>query len=814
MKQLNAPKICLLLSMFLTSFYGMASTTLLFQQDTTKKKTEKPKEKKEKSTLPLEGERKVQFTTSEGTWLSLDVSPKGDSIVFDMMGDLYMVGIAGGKARNVTRGMAYDVHPRFSPDGKSLVFVSDSSGSDNIWTLELATNKYKQITKDKNQHYFSAEWSTDGNYIIGARGRRNIKLHMYHKNGGGGVQLIETPANLKTIDPAVSPDGKLVYYSNRFSAWNYNAQLPQYQIATYNLEDGKTSRITSRYGSAFTPTLSPDGKWLVYGSRFEDNTGLMLQDLKTGDERWLAYPVQRDEQESIAPLGVLPAMSFTPDSKNLVASYGGKIYSIPVAGGSAQEIPFEVDLDLDLGPRLAFKYPIKDETEMVATQIRDAVPSPDGSKVTFTALNRLYIMDFPNGTPQRVTKMEITEAQPKWSPDGQWIVFTTWSAEGGHLYKVNTVGKAKPVQLTPESAIYSSPTWSYNSNRIVFTRGTAQAYKNGTGPFVFGSATDLCWIDANGGAVNFIDKSRGRGNPHFVKGDDRIYLNDFSRGLISMRWDGTDEKEHIAITGITTYGSIQDIIHEHSNGNVTTPSLLPQAYDVAERSQPSRAAAITMAPEGDQAMAQINNDIYLVTVPKMGKAAKISVANPESASFPSKKLTTLGGEFPQWLDNGKQVHWSLGNGYFVYDLDDEKVFSDSVKAAKEAEKLKKEEEKNDDDDDKEDKDEEGDDEDKDDDKKVEEKKSDDKKEEKKKDTYEASEKIIEVTVKRDVPKGKALLKGARIITMKGDEVIENGDILIENARIKAVGPAGSLAVPSGTEIIDMGGKTIVCLVLK
>ena len=90
-------------------------------------------------------------------------------------------------------------------------------------------------------------------------------------------------------------------------------------------------------------SLSPDGKWLVYGSRFEDNTGLVIQDLKTGDERWLAYPVQRDEQESIAPLGVLPAMSFTPDSKNLVASYGGKIYSIPVDGGNAKEIPFEVD---------------------------------------------------------------------------------------------------------------------------------------------------------------------------------------------------------------------------------------------------------------------------------------------------------------------------------------------------------------------------------------------------------------------------------------------------------------------------------------
>ena len=170
--------------------------------------------------------------------------------------------------------------------------------------------------------------------------------------------------------------------------------------------------ITSRYGSAFTPTLSDDGQWLVYGSRFEDKTGLILRNLKNGEERWLAYPVQRDEQESIAPQGVLPAMSFTPDSKNLIVSYGGKIYSIGLATNTAKEIPFTVDVSLDLGPRLAFNYPIDDNEEAFVTQIRDAVPSPDGSSIAFTALNRLYVMDLPNGKPRRLTQNDFTEAHP------------------------------------------------------------------------------------------------------------------------------------------------------------------------------------------------------------------------------------------------------------------------------------------------------------------------------------------------------------------------------------------------------------------
>ena len=765
--------------------------TLAFQ-DTTKKDSTKTKEKEEKKTLPLKPERNITFTTNEGTWISVDVSPAGDSIVFDLMGDIYVMPFSGGKTRAITSGLPYDVHPRYNHDGTSIVFVSDSSGSDNIWTLELATNERKQITKDKNQNYFSADWSPDGKYIVGAKGRRNIKLYIYHKDGGDGIQITDKPDALKTTDPTYSSDGKKIYYSQRFGAWNYNAQLPQYQIGCYDLENGETSRVTSRYGSAFTPTLSPDGNWMVFGTRYEDETGLMIRNMESGDESWLAYPVQRDEQESIAPLGVLPGMSFTPDSQFLVTSYGGKIYKVSITDKLAIEIPFEADVSLSMGPRLEFKYPIEDKEEVFATQIRDAAPSPDDTKLAFTVLNRLYLMDYPGGTPERLTNNEFTEAQPTWSPDGKWIVFTTWSPEGGHLYKVNTEGKPRPIQLTKASAVYSSPAWSFSSNRIVFTRGKAQNYKDAYDPVAFAAAEDLCWIGTEGGEVNYITKSNGRENPHFIKSDDRIYLNNFSKGLVSIRWDGSDEKEHIAITGITTFGSLRDLIESHDNGQKNF-SLLPQEMSMQERNQPSKAGTILMAPEGDQALAKINNDIYIVTVPKVGKTPKVSVSNPEGAAFPAKKLTELGGEFPYWSADGKKVHWSLGHSHFVYDLDSAKSFEDSVKAAKKEEAKLKEEESEDND------------------KEEEEKVDEDKKEddEKKKDKYEAEEQKIEVLIKKDIPKGTALLQGARIITMKGDEVIENGDVLIENNRIKAVGVSGSLTIPKGAEIIDLKGKTIV-----
>ncbi len=765
------PKLLLLLLLLAaSSAYSYPSGK--YPADTTKADSTAKKEKE--APLPLKPARTIEFNAREGTWMSLDVSPDGKTIAFDLMGDIYTMPIGGGKATKITTGMAFDTHPRFSPDGKRILFASDKSGSDNLWWIDLEKQDTVQVTKDKDQSFFSASWTPDGEYIVGARGRRNIKLYLYHRNGGAGIEMIEKPEKLKTIDPAVSPDGRYIYYSERTGGWNYNAQFPQYQIGVYDRDNGKMRTITSRYGSAFTPTLSRDGKWLVYGTRFETNTGLMLRDLQTGDERWLAYPVQRDEQESIAALGVLPAMSFTPDSKSVLASYGGKIYRIPVDGGAATEIPLDVDVKLELGPQLSFKYPIEDVKELVATQIRDGVPSPDGKKLAFTVLNRLYVMDVPNGTPRRLTNFDFTEAQPTWSPDGSSIVFTTWdNAAGGHLYKVaaNT-RNAMPQRLTKVPAIYTHPAWSYKQDRIAFMRGSTENYKNSVSPNASDEAEDIAWIPANGGEVTVVEKAYNRSYPHFTKAEDRIYLNS-EEGLISIRWDGTDEKEHLKLTGITTFGSVFE---------AGTSCMLAEDDNAAETTKPSKPSIVLMAPEGNHVLARITNEVYVVSVPKAGKTPTISVSDPKSSAFPARKISELGGEFPAWTGKGRQVVYSLGRNYFMYDLDKAEAYDDSLKLAlREKAKAPKDTAA----------------------------KAEKEKEADKDPHYVAAEYEVAVKFAKDQPTGVALLKGARIITMKGDEVIENGDILIENNRIKSVGASGSLSVPANAKVIDVAGKTIV-----
>ncbi len=676
------------------------------------------------------------------------------------MGDLYLMSSSGGKAERLTSGLAYDTHPKFSPDGQTIAFTSDGDGAENIWLIDLDSKEKTQLTRDKTDNYQSAEWSPDGDYLVAAKGVRNLKLFMYHKDGGKGIQLIKKPDNIKTIEPVFSPDGKHIWFSRRTSDWQYNAQLPQYQLATYNRETGEVDVKTSRYGSAFSPTISPNGKWLVYGSRYNDQTGLIKRNLETGEEAWLAYPVQRDEQESRARLGVYPAMSFTPDNQFLIAFYGGKINKIPMDGGDVQIIPFEVDEEIELGPEVRFDFPISDEENMIVTQIRDAKVSPDGKKLAFTALNRLYVMDYPNGAPRRVTDNEFTEAMPVWSPDSKSIVFCTWEGEEGFLYKVSATGGA-PTKVVATPGIFSDLAWDEKSDRIVFVYGAAASYQTAIGPRAFGATDFLGWVDAGGGDINRIAEASGRHSPHFVNKYDRIYLYDGSKGLLSIRWDGTDEKTHLKVTGITTYPAL---FYESC--------MMVESETEPER-RPSNAEVIHMAPEGDRALAKINNEIYVVTVPMVGgETPVISVASVESAQFPSWKLTKLGGEFPQWSEDGNSVYWSLGNAHFAYDLEEAERVEEEMKAKKEKEKENEENEE-------------------------------------KEEGYQPEEIRVKVEVKRDIPEGSVLLKGARIITMNSDEVIERGDVYVVNNRIKAVGRSGSLNVPKGVRVIDMRGKTII-----
>ena len=721
--------------------------------------------------LPLEPDRTTRVDLREGSWISLDVSPDGATIVFDYLGDLFTMPIGGGEATPITAGMAFDAQPRFSPDGSRIVFTSDRDGGQNIWVMALDGSDTTRISHGGANRAESPEWLPDGDYLVASmgefRGGDLPRLRMFHVDGGGGQTLIEEPEDLKTIGPAVSPDGRWIWYARRNGDWQYNAQFPQYQLEAYDRDTGERYTRSARYGSGIRPTLSPDGRWLVYGTRHEDQTGLVLRDLESGAERWLAYPVQHDDQESRATLDLLPGMSFTPDSRHLVASYGGRIWKLPIEGGDAVEIPFHVQFDLALGPKVDFDYPIEDTPTFTVRQIRNAVPSPSGDRLAFTALDRVWVSAADGSNPRRLTDDERSEHFPTWSPDGRWIAYSTWDGSEGHLFRARADGSGEPARLTRDAGTYFTPSWAPNG-RIVAMRGFVQAYRTLGAEGV--PATDLVWVPAEpaegGSAVTVIAPSDGRGDPHFTEGSDRIHLFRRPDLLVSIRWDGSDEKEHLKIRGPRPSGSDEGL----SPGTVR------------------------MAPRGDQALAEIQRQIYTVTVPRLGKTPTIDVGDPDDAAFPARQLTDIGGEFAAWSGDGRKVHYSLGNAHFVYDLDAARAFEDSVEAARAAEGDDPEEDEDEAAAGEEQEEEEG---------------EEDEEDEEDEPEYEALELRVRIEAPRDRPTGVVALTGGRVITMEGDLVHEDGDILVRDNRIEAVGAAGTVEIPANAEVIDVSGLTIV-----
>src|SRR5437879_3502797 len=429
--------------------------------------------------LPLTPTRKVEFDAHEGTWLSLDVSPDGKTIVFELLGDLYTMPVTGGAATRLASGPAFDSQPRYSPDGKHIVFLSDRSGGENIWICDADGTHAKALTKGGNQLYASPVWTPDGNYIVASRTSgvlgSTYELWLYHKDGGSGTGMVKLPPPrpgvpaMNTLSAAFGRDPRYIWVSRHRGGFGYNLQYPLWQLAIYDRQTGRLFTQTDMYGSAMRPALSSDGKWLVYATRYDAETGLRLRDLASGDEKWLVYPVTRDDQESRFTRDLYPGYSFTPDNQAIIVSYGGKVHRVAVPSGQVTDIPFTARVDQQLGPLV--HLPIRvDTTQVLVRQIRNASPSPDGRRLAFSALDRLYVMDLPSGSPRRLTNDSVKEQVPAWSPDGQWLAYVTWTDAGGTVNKIKADGRSRPIALTADTAFYDTPASSPDGARIVVVK--------------------------------------------------------------------------------------------------------------------------------------------------------------------------------------------------------------------------------------------------------------------------------------------------------------------------------------------------------
>ena len=785
--------------------FALAGLPLAAQQDTTRVQDDTTRPSDPTLRLPLNPARTVRYSTREGTWMSLDVSPDGRTIVFDLVGDLYTIPIGGGKATRLTSGMGFDAQPRYSPDGRTIVFVSDRSGAEHLWLIDADGSNPRALTRGDKSQFVSPEWTPDGEYIAVSRSTTDVRastyeLFLYHKDGGTGIRLAGTsgagssapqagggaPDNY--LGAAFGPDARYIWTAVKRGGFGYNLQLPLWQIAVYDRETGRTHNRTNTWGSAMRPAVSPDGRWMVYATRADSVTALRLRDLESGDETWFAPRVQRDDQESRYTRDNMPGSAFTPDGRAYITAYDGKIWRLSVPDGRATEIPFEAEIEQRLGPLVRFEYRVNDSTVTVA-QIRSAKPSPDGRRLAFTALDRVWVMDLPSGTPRRLTSENVGEHSPVWSPDGRYVAYVTWSEEGGDVWRIRTDGRnPRPERLSRRTAFYDRLNYTPDGRRLVAARGPRQPRIEESGNW----GMELVWLPATGGDITVIAPLTANGWPHFTRDGQRIFITSGNDGLVSMRFDGTDIQPVVKVTGFVTPGG-------------------------GPNAQPTPASEILIAPTGDRAIATVGNNVYLLTIPTVSSGLTVSILRPDNAPVPVRRVTKVGGDFLGWMRDGRRFHYSLGRSYFAYDITRaDSLVRDSTQRADSARRdstagrgarrdtARREPER------------------------VDTARAGRRAGEQvaltpgdssrvaRSDTsrrsraaYEPERLDVLITVPKDRPRGTVVLSGARVITMRGDEVIPDGRIVVSDNRIVAVGPRAQVAVPAGAREIDVTGKTII-----
>ncbi|HUR81115.1 MAG TPA: amidohydrolase family protein [Thermoanaerobaculia bacterium] len=680
----------------------------------------------------------VPLDVTTGTWMSLDVSPDGKEIVFDLLGDLYTIPIGGGEAKALTTGVAWDMQPRYSPNGKWIAFTSDRSGGDNLWVMNRDGSNPKQVTKETFRLLNQPAWTPDSEFLVGRKhftSERSLgagEMWLYHRSGGDGLQLTKKRTDQKdTGEPVFSPDGQYLYFSDDVTpgqVFEYskdpNGQI--YVIQRLDRESGDIDRFVVGPGGSIRPTPSPDGKSLAFIRRVRYRSTLYVKDLESGRETPLYGGLDRDMQETWAIHGVYPVMAWTPDSKSIVFWAGGRINRLDVdkwrTGNPAcpspgrqdclpSTIPFHVKSTRRIEEAVRFPVDVA-PNQFDVKMLRWVRVSPRGNAVLYSAMGYIYVKDLPNGTPHRLTRQnEHFEFYPAWSRDGKSIVYVTWSDEKLGTIRVAPAAGGEGRVITPQPGHYLEPAFSPDGSKIVY-RTTTDGFLS---PNIYANESAIYVIPSAGGNATRVSK-RGA-LPQFGASNDRIFFITFEaegkRALRSMDIDGGDEREH-AVSAFAT--------------------------DFA------------LSPDEKWLAWQEKFNAHVIPFVRTGKSIEIS---PDMKSIPVTTVSKDSGEYLHWSGDSKKLYWALGPELFSKEL------SDSFAYMREG----------------------------------------DAKPVEPKGTY------IGFKENYDIPTGKLALTGARIITMRGDEVIENGTIVVDRNRIVAVG--ANVTVPADAKVIDVHGKTIM-----
>ncbi|MCZ6649738.1 MAG: amidohydrolase, partial [Acidobacteria bacterium] len=562
----------------------------------------------------------ITIDTEETTWSSVDVSPDGKTIVFDMLGDIYTVPMKGGEATALTHGIQWDFQPRFNPQGNTIAFISDRGGADNIWIMNADGSDPKAVSSEEENLVHNPAWSPDGDYIVAKKGftsTRSIpggEIWMFHRGGGEGLVLVERPNGKKDqktmAEPMFSPDGRYVYFSQDTTAglrWQYNKDATGqiFVIQRLDRETGKMEVFVSGAGGAVTPTPSPDGKSLAFIRRTPAGTSaLFVKNLESGLELPVYDQLDRDLQETNGSQGNAPAFAWTPDNRSLVFWAGGHIRKVDVENQQSRVIKTHIKTDKQVAPTLRFAVDVAPD-DLELKMLRWAQMSPDGETIVFQALGHLYVQKGRRGKARRLTDQnDHFEFYPSFSRDGRTIVYTTWNDRDLGSVRTISVDGGDGRILTREPGHYVEPRFSPAGKQVTFRKITGGYILSGE----WSQNPGIHVIAMAGGDPEFVRRT-GAG-PHFGADPERIFftetVEDTQLALKCVDLQGREERTHL---------------------------------------QGAKATEFSVSPDGRWVAFTQQFNAYVAPFPRTG--AKVEIGEGSKA-FPVHQVSSRAGEFLTW----------------------------------------------------------------------------------------------------------------------------------------------------------------------
>lgn len=717
--------------------------------------------------------KRIEFDTEVGTEMSLDVSPDGKWLVFDLLGHVYRMSIAGGAAQCLTQGsgVALNLYPRYSPDGSRIVFVSDRTGQLNVWTMNADGSAPRAVHVDPHARYYDPTFAPDGRSIVAVRGTATPGRGWHRRNAAvfrlpleGKPEPLLSGTLQQYFAPSFSPDGNSLYvHTATMASRGLSIAQSGFHLLRFDLSSGQVAPLRAgdestgisesprgwqaQFGEVeqTTPTeiephVSPDGKLLAFARSAPDSplryrhhlyrpgTELVLRDLSTGDERVLRRTISNDltRMHAIYADVHLPSFAWTPDSRFIVIANAGRMERIAVADGRSTAIPFKAHVLRIVSEQAKSAARIADQNVRMKF-IQSPVTSPDRRHIAFAADGRIWLASADGSHPAPVfVDDDAFQYTPSWSPDSKQLAFTSWgNVDRGHVW-IRDIAGNRTTRATSQSGEYLYPVWSADGRSLNYLAGVANSAPDDirTSPWRTLDRWQIRRQGPDGIAMTLTEISQP--SPLSRSEDGRIYFP----GQLDPQSAQDLNAPYPADTAMAQYLLLSSIAagERHPRVHARFPAMLtPTAQPV-------------LSPDGRWLLFEADHALFVE--PAILAAERTVDTNPNRASPHRQRLDEFGGIDPHWLDNDT-VEYAAGSSIVRHNVR----------------------------------------------------------------SKQRSIVPIELVLPRARPSGTIALRGGSLVTLApGSPDISRGDIVIRGARIECVGRCDLSNVD---RVLDVSGKTII-----